>query len=40
VTNKLEKLRKEDTDESAIEAGKLLVDEIMNNTIDNTGNLI
>jgi hypothetical protein len=28
-----------DSDKSAIEAGKLLVDEILNNTIDNT-NLI
>ena len=25
------------TDEAAIEAGKLLVHEILNNTIDNTG---
>lgn len=37
VTDKLEKLRKEDTDESAIEAGKLLVDEIFNNTDDRVG---
>jgi hypothetical protein len=28
-----------DSDKSAIEAGKLLVDEILNNTVDNT-NLI
>lgn len=37
VTNKLEKLMKKGDDESAIEAGKLLVHEILNNTIDNTG---
>lgn len=37
VTQKLEKLWKENTDESAIEAGKLLVKEILENTIDNTG---
>lgn len=40
VTKKLEELMKEDTDEAAIEAGKLLVDEILNNTIDNTKNLL
>lgn len=37
VTNKLEELMKKGDDESAIEAGKLLVHEILNNTIDNTG---
>lgn len=37
VTNKLEELMKKGNDESAIEAGKLLVHEILNNTIDNTG---
>lgn len=37
VTEKLEKLMKADTDEAAIEAGKLLVYEILENTIDNTG---
>lgn len=37
VTNKLEELMKKGDDESAIEAGKLLVHEMLNNTIDNTG---
>lgn len=37
VTKKLEELAKKDTDEAAIEAGKLLVKEILENTIDNTG---
>lgn len=37
VTKKLEKLKKEGTDEAAIEAGKLLVTEILHNTVDNTG---
>lgn len=37
VTNKLEELMKKGDNESAIEAGKLLVHEILNNTIDNTG---
>lgn len=40
VTKKLEELAKEGTDEAAIEAGKLLVDEILNNTIDNTNNIL
>ena len=31
---KLEELYKEDSDEAAIEAGKLLVKEILHNTID------
>ena len=34
VTEKLEELYKEDTNEAAIEAGKLLVKEILHNTID------
>ena len=37
VTKKLEELYKENTDESAIEAGKLLVNEILFNTDDRTG---
>lgn len=37
VTEKLEKLAKEGTEEAAIEAGKLLVQEILHNTHDNTG---
>lgn len=37
VTEKLEKLAKEGTDEAALEAGKLLTDEILHNTHDNTG---
>lgn len=37
VTKKLEELMKEGTDEAAIEAGKLLVQEILHNTQDNTG---
>ena len=40
VTKKLEELAKENTDESAIEAGKLLVEEILNNTIDHTNKLL
>lgn len=40
VTKKLEELAKDGSDEAAIEAGKLLVDEILYNTIDNTNNLI
>lgn len=40
VTKKLEELAKEDTDESAIEAGKLLVKEILHNTIDKTNNML
>lgn len=36
VTDKLEELYKEGTDEAAIEAGKLLVKEILHNTIDKT----
>ena len=37
VTEKLEKLAKEGTDEAALEAGKLLTEEILHNTHDNTG---
>ena len=40
VTQKLEELAKENTDESAIEAGKLLVEEILYNTKDNTNKLL
>ena len=40
VTKKLEELAKENTDEAAIEAGKLLVQEILYNTIDKTNNLL
>ena len=40
VTKKLEELAKDGSDEAAIEAGKLLVDEILYNTIDNTNSLI
>ena len=37
VTNKLEELMKDGSAEAALEAGKLLVEEILHNTIDNTG---
>lgn len=37
VTKQLEKLMEDDSDEAAIEAGKLLVHEILENTVDNTG---
>lgn len=40
VTKKIEELAKDGSDEAAIEAGKLLVKEILYNTIDNTSNLI
>lgn len=36
LTKRLEELAKENTDDAALEAGKLLVEEILNNTIDNT----
>ena len=36
VTKYLEELAKEGTDKAAIEAGKLLVNEILYNTVDNT----
>jgi hypothetical protein len=37
VTTKLEELMKDGSDKAAIEAGKLLVEEIFNNTEDRTG---
>lgn len=37
VTKKLEELMKDGSDEAALEAGKLLVEEILNNTEDRTG---
>lgn len=37
VTKKLEELMKDESDDAAIEAGKLLAHEIINNTVDNTG---
>ena len=37
VTNKLEKLRDDGSDEAAIKAGELLVYELLHNTVDNTG---
>lgn len=37
VTEQLEKLAKEGTDEAALEAGKLITEEILHNTHDNTG---
>lgn len=37
VTKRLEKLMEDGSDEAAIEAGKLLVQEILENTVDNTG---
>ena len=37
VTKELEKLKDEGSDDAAIEAGKLLVKEILENTVDNTG---
>lgn len=37
VTNKLEELQKKGTDDAAIEAGKLLVHEILSNTKDKSG---
>lgn len=40
VTKKLEELAKEGTDAAAIQAGKLLVKEILNHTEDNTGELL
>lgn len=40
LTKKIEELRKkEDKEEAAIEAGKLLAEELFNNTQDNTGQL-
>lgn len=40
VTKKLEELAKDGSDEAAIEAGKLLVNEILYNTDDRTNNLL
>lgn len=40
VTKKLEELAKENTDDAALEAGKLLVKEILYNTIDKTKNML
>lgn len=40
VTKKLEELSKKHTDEAAIEAGKLLVYEILENTKDETNNML
>ena len=40
LTKRLEELAKEDTDEAALEAGKILVEEILNNTVDNTNKLL
>lgn len=37
VTKKLEEFMKDGSDDAAIEAGKLLAHEIINNTVDNTG---
>lgn len=37
VTKQLEKLMQDGSDKAAIEAGKLLVHEILENTVDNTG---
>ena len=37
LTQKLEKLMEDGSDEAALEAGKLLADEILNNTEDRTG---
>jgi len=37
VTQKLERLKNDGSDEAAIKAGKLLVDEIFHNTDDRTG---
>ena len=40
VTKKLEELAKDGSDSAAIEAGKLLVEEILYNTVDKTNNLL
>ena len=40
VTDKLEELRKDGSDEAAIEAGKLLAMEIITNTDDKTEKLL
>ena len=40
VTKKLEELARENTDDAALEAGKLLVKEILYNTIDKTNSML
>ena len=40
VTKKLEELSKENTDDAALEAGKLLVTEILYNTVDKTNSIL
>lgn len=40
VTKRLEELAQDGSDEAAIEAGKLLVNEILYNTVDKTNNLL
>lgn len=40
VTKKLEELSKENTDDAALEAGKLLVTEILYNTVDKTNSML
>lgn len=40
ITKQLEKLWKEGTDEAAIKAGKILAEELITNTEDNTGELL
>ena len=37
VTQRLEELRKEGTEEAMIEAGKLIAEELITNTVDNAG---
>ena len=37
LTEKLEELERDGSDEAAIEAGKLVTEEIMKNTQDNSG---
>lgn len=37
ITKQFEKLKEDGSDDAAIEAGKMLVHEILNNTVDNTG---
>ena len=40
VTKKLAELARENTDDTALEAGKLLVKEILYNTIDKTNSML
>lgn len=40
ITKKIEELMKDGSEEAMIEAGKILVDEIIDNTQDNTGKII